>query len=61
VAAIGMVNLAQSEIGALRGHHMAYLTTGVTSKGTFTVDVDLFDQFLAAVCAQERVHTSPAA
>ena len=56
-----MVNLAQSEIGALRGHHMAYLTTGVTSKGTFTVDVDLFDQFLAAVCAQERVHTSPAA
>lgn len=52
VAAIGFLNLVQSNIGGLRGHANAFLSEGVDLwAGSFDVDEAVFAQFLRAVCA----------
>jgi capsular polysaccharide biosynthesis protein len=50
VASIGLMNLVQSEIGALRRQHNAFLMKNVSLNGEFTIDEAMFSAFLAAVC-----------
>jgi capsular polysaccharide biosynthesis protein len=50
LASIGLLNLVQSEIGALRRQHNAFLLKDVSLTGEFTIDEDMFAAFLAAVC-----------
>lgn len=50
VASVGCLNRVQSNIAALRGLGMGYLTRGVPQYGDFTVDPLDFDAFLDAVC-----------
>jgi capsular polysaccharide biosynthesis protein len=50
LASIGLMNLVQSEIGALRRQHNAFLMKDVSLSGDFTIDEDMFAAFLAAVC-----------
>jgi O-antigen biosynthesis protein WbqL len=49
IGSIGIHSLAQSMIGALRGHQNAYLRTARDANGYYTIDEDLFRRFLAAV------------
>jgi capsular polysaccharide biosynthesis protein len=51
VACVGLGNMVQSEIGALRGHVMAYMTEGFEVKDTYSVSLADFERFLDAVCA----------
>jgi capsular polysaccharide biosynthesis protein len=48
---VGLLNTTQSEIGALCGHRMAYLTEGFQAEGEFEVPVAAFAAFLDAVVA----------
>jgi capsular polysaccharide biosynthesis protein len=50
VGVVGMLNPTQSEIAALRGHRMGYLTNGFAVEGQFTVPEDAFAAFLDALC-----------
>jgi capsular polysaccharide biosynthesis protein len=50
VGAIGARSTLLAEIGALRGHRMAYLSDGVPAKGPFTLPEERFAAFLAALC-----------
>ncbi len=50
LASIGLINLIQSEIGALRQQHMAFLLKDVSLSGEFTIDENLFSAFLDVVC-----------
>jgi capsular polysaccharide biosynthesis protein len=61
VAAIGFMSTLQSEISALRGLRMAYLTEGFSAKGPFSVDVDAFSRFLDAACAPEALSSKAGA
>ena len=49
VVSLGILNLTQSEIAALRGQDMAYMTRDISLQGEFTIDEDAFSQFLEAV------------
>jgi capsular polysaccharide biosynthesis protein len=51
LASIGFMNPVQSEIGALRGHHNAFLTNGINLRGEFMVNEQVFRTFLNQVCA----------
>ena len=51
VGVLGVLNTTQSEIGALRGHSMAYMTEGFSLEGQFTVPQDAFAAFLDALIA----------
>jgi capsular polysaccharide biosynthesis protein len=46
VGCVGLLNTTQSEIGALRGHRLAYLTEGFALQGQFTVPEEAFAKFL---------------
>lgn len=50
LASIGFMNMTQSNISSLRQQNMAYFTRGVDLKGEFSVDEDLFKDFLDQVC-----------
>lgn len=50
LASLGVMNAVQSNIGTLRRQHNAFLMTGVEVSGAFSIDEDLFTDFLDAVC-----------
>jgi capsular polysaccharide biosynthesis protein len=50
LASVGMLNLVQSQIGALRGQRNAFLSKGIVLSREFSVDEDVFGTFLKAVC-----------
>lgn len=49
VGSIGMLNLTQTMIGALRGHRNAYLRAEFGAGGDYTIDEVLFRRFLAVL------------
>jgi capsular polysaccharide biosynthesis protein len=51
LASIGVMNLVQSQIGALVGQRNAYLSKGFTLSGRFRVDEEAYQTFLEHVCA----------
>ena len=51
VGCIGIRNLTQTMIGALRGHQNAYLAISPRENGEFEVDEAVFREFLASVLA----------
>ena len=51
VAVMGFANLVQSQIAALRGQRMAYMTRHIDLAGDFTIDAASFAGFLDQVCA----------
>ena len=50
LAALGVMNFTQSDIGVLRRQYNAFLGDGVPVVGEFTIDEDRFTAFLDAVC-----------
>jgi capsular polysaccharide biosynthesis protein len=50
LASIGFMNLVQSEIGAIRQQHNAFLANDIRLSGEFVVDEERFDTFLDRVC-----------
>jgi capsular polysaccharide biosynthesis protein len=50
LASIGFLNMMQSGIAALRGHHAAFLTDGFQLAGDFEVSPNLFGEFLDIAC-----------
>jgi capsular polysaccharide biosynthesis protein len=51
LASIGVMNLVQSQIGALRGQRNGFLSKDVGVAGNFEVDEKCFTEFLDGVCA----------
>lgn len=56
VGAIRFANAVQSQIAALRGHRIAYLTAGLreTGPGRFAVDAQRFERFLDRLVEKEQ-------
>ena len=50
LASIGSMNLAQSQIGALRRQHNAFFSKGFDPSRDFKINEDQFAEFLSAVC-----------
>ncbi len=50
VAVVGARGGLMTEVGALRGHRMAYLSEGVPPRGPYTLQENRFAEFLAAIC-----------
>lgn len=50
LAALGVMNFTQSDIGGLRRQYNAFLGDGVPVEGAFAIDEDRFAAFLDAVC-----------
>lgn len=48
---IGVMNLVQAEIGALRAQQTAYFSEGVSLSGEFSIDEAAFRRFLHSACA----------
>jgi len=51
LASIGVMNLVQSQIGALRGQHNAFLSQDIELLGDFRIDEEIYHSFLEHVCA----------
>jgi capsular polysaccharide biosynthesis protein len=51
LGSIGVMNLVQSQIGALRGQHNAFLSKDIKLSGRFQVDEETYQAFLERVCA----------
>lgn len=49
IGALGFNNLTQSSIGALRGHHNAYLAVADSGEETYLVDPEMFRDFMRAL------------
>jgi len=49
IGAIGFNNLTQSSVGALRGHHNAYLSISGSEEGNYSVSPEVFRDFVRAL------------